>query len=56
MDPNANQAGQKDDYVDKGLSAAEKKFGGPSMQDQSKMKGINEKVVCCSIPSFPLPR
>ena len=40
---NAN-AGNKD-YLDKGLEAAEKKFGGSWGQDTEKNRNVNEKIV-----------
>jgi hypothetical protein len=42
---NQNQGG-KEDYVDKGLDAAEKKYGGSMGQDSEKNRAMNEKVVC----------
>ncbi|KAF2846032.1 hypothetical protein T440DRAFT_472187 [Plenodomus tracheiphilus IPT5] len=41
---NNNQAGQKEDYLDKGLDAAEKKYGGSAGQDSQKNRGVNEKI------------
>jgi hypothetical protein len=41
---NTNQ--QKEDYLDKGLDAVEKKYGGASAQDTEKYRGVNEKIVC----------
>jgi hypothetical protein len=38
-----NQA-QREDYLDKGLDAAEKKFGGAAGQDTEKNRGVNEKI------------
>jgi hypothetical protein len=41
-----NQAGAgKEDYADKGLDAAEKKFGGSMGQNTEKNRGVNEKIV-----------
>ena len=37
--------GQREDYLDKGLDTAEKKFGGAAGQDTEKNRGINEKIV-----------
>ncbi|KAJ4405119.1 hypothetical protein N0V91_005481 [Didymella pomorum] len=37
-------AGQKEDYLDKGLDAAEKKFGGSMGQDAQKNRAVNEKI------------
>ncbi|KAJ4315730.1 hypothetical protein N0V94_005813 [Neodidymelliopsis sp. IMI 364377] len=48
MNANTNNAaaGQgKEDYLDKGLDAAEKKFGGSMGQDTTKNRGVNEKIV-----------
>lgn len=36
----------KEDYLDKGLDAAEKKFGGSMGQDTQKNRAVNEKIVC----------
>jgi hypothetical protein len=38
-------SGQKEDYLDKGLDAAEKKYGGAAGQDSEKNRGVNEKIV-----------
>ncbi|KAL1645850.1 hypothetical protein SLS61_008111 [Didymella pomorum] len=38
-------AGQKEDYLDKGLDAAEKKFGGSMGQDAQKNRAVNEKIL-----------
>lgn len=46
-----NQA-QREDYLDKGLDAAEKKFGGAAGQDTEKNRGINEKIVCFNLGNF----
>jgi hypothetical protein len=35
----------KEDYLDKGLDSAEKKFGGSMGQDTEKNRGVNEKIV-----------
>lgn len=58
---NNNNAQQKEDYLDKGLDAAEKKYGGASAQDTDKYRGVNEKIVrhlhlyvCCSHDHFSL--
>jgi hypothetical protein len=47
MNSNTNNAAgaQKEDYLDKGLDAAEKKFGGSWGQDTQKNRGVNEKIV-----------
>lgn len=48
MNTNTNNAAggaQKEDYLDKGLDAAEKKFGGSWGQDTQKNRGVNEKIV-----------
>jgi hypothetical protein len=37
--------GQREDYLDKGLDTAEKKFGGAAGQDSEKNRGVNEKIV-----------
>lgn len=34
-----------EDYLDKGLDQAEKKFGGSMGQDTQKNRGVNEKIV-----------
>ncbi|EOA84030.1 uncharacterized protein SETTUDRAFT_164344 [Exserohilum turcica Et28A] len=46
MNSNTNNtaAGQKEDYLDKGLDAAEKKYGGSMGQDTQKNRAINEKI------------
>jgi hypothetical protein len=41
---NQNQ-GQREDYLDKGLDTAEKKFGGAAGQDPQKNRAVNEKIV-----------
>ena len=41
---NNNPTQQKEDYLDKGLDAAEKKFGGASAQDTEKYRSVNEKI------------
>lgn len=46
MSSNSNPAPQQqEDYVDKGLDQAEKKFGGAAGQNTEKNRGVNEKVV-----------
>jgi len=41
----AASGAQNDDYLDKGVAAAEKKFGGQyGMGDASKMRSTNEKI------------
>lgn len=42
---NTNAGAGNEDYLDKGLDAAEKKFGGAWGQDSSKNRNINEKIV-----------
>ncbi len=44
--PNAGGAGVTDDrdYMDKGLDAVEKKFGGQRFADASKNRAMNEKI------------
>ncbi|KAF1935278.1 hypothetical protein EJ02DRAFT_428579 [Clathrospora elynae] len=51
MDSNTSNTGnqqtggaQKEDYLDKGLDAAEKKFGGAAGADSEKNRGVNEKI------------
>ncbi|TKA62449.1 hypothetical protein B0A49_07529 [Cryomyces minteri] len=40
-----NIAGQKDDYLDKGFAAAQKKFHIPGMPtDPTKKRAMNEKI------------
>jgi hypothetical protein len=41
---NTNNA-QNEDYLDKGLDAAEKKYGGAWGQDTQKNRAMNEKIV-----------
>ncbi|EDU49359.1 hypothetical protein Ptr902_10137 [Pyrenophora tritici-repentis] len=36
--------GQREDYLDKGLDAAEKKWGGSAGQNTEKNRGVNEKI------------
>ena len=45
---NTNTSG-KEDYLDKGLDAAEKKFGGAAGADSQKNRGVNEKVVSLAL-------
>jgi hypothetical protein len=51
MDNNTGNASQqptnsgKEDYLDKGLDSAEKKFGGSMGQNTEKNRGVNEKIV-----------
>ncbi|KAF2197303.1 hypothetical protein GQ43DRAFT_475562 [Delitschia confertaspora ATCC 74209] len=35
---------QNEDYLDKGLDAAEKKYGGSMGQDTQKNRNVNEKI------------
>lgn len=42
---NTQQSGGQEDYLDKGLDQAEKKFGGAAGQDSQKNRAVNEKVV-----------
>lgn len=42
---NKNTGGQNEDYLDKGLDAAEKKYGGSLGQDPQKNRATNEKIV-----------
>jgi hypothetical protein len=41
---NPSSAGQED-YLDKGLDAVEKKYGGSMGQDTQKNRAVNEKIV-----------
>merc|ERR1712039_235101 len=41
---NAATNNQQEDYLDKGLDAVEKKFGGSMGQNTEKNRGINEKI------------
>lgn len=50
---NNNNNGQQKDYLDKGLDAAEKKFGGAWGQNTEKNRGINEKIVRFSLRHPP---
>lgn len=46
MNSNTNNAGAGNkDYLDKGLDAVEKKFGGSMGANPDKHRGINEKIV-----------
>ena len=45
---------QREDYLDKGLDAAEKKFGGAAGQDTQKNRGVNEKIVSLVLLAFKL--
>ena len=42
---NNNAAAGNEDYLDKGLDAVEKKFGGSMGSDPNKNRGVNEKIV-----------
>lgn len=42
---NNNNNQQKEDYLDKGLDAVEKKYGGASTEDTQRYRGVNEKIV-----------
>jgi hypothetical protein len=48
MNNNGSQqpAAGKEDYLDKGLDTAEKKFGGAAGANTEKNRGVNEKIVC----------
>jgi hypothetical protein len=50
MNNNGSQqpAAGKEDYLDKGLDTAEKKFGGAAGANTEKNRGVNEKIVCYS--------
>jgi len=55
MSSNSNAAqGGKEDYLDKGLDQAEKKFGGAAGQDSGKNRAVNEKIVCPYCPLLGL--
>jgi hypothetical protein len=41
-----NNNAQKEDYLDKGLDAAEQKWGGMSKEDTQRHRETNEKIVC----------
>lgn len=43
-------AGQKEDYLDKALDAAEKKWGGSLGQNPQKNRAVNEKIVRIPTP------
>lgn len=47
-----NNNAQKEDYLDKGLDAAEKKWGGAAGQDTQKNRAVNEKIVSRSYSSY----
>ncbi|EMD96701.1 hypothetical protein COCC4DRAFT_32844 [Bipolaris maydis ATCC 48331] len=40
----SNNNQQKEDYLDKGLDAVEKKYGGATAEDTQKYRGVNEKI------------
>ncbi|EMD68508.1 hypothetical protein COCSADRAFT_33402 [Bipolaris sorokiniana ND90Pr] len=40
----SNNSQQKEDYLDKGLDAVEKKYGGASTEDTQRHRGVNEKI------------
>jgi hypothetical protein len=40
-----NNNAQKEDYLDKGLDAAEQKWGGMSKEDTQRHRETNEKIV-----------
>jgi hypothetical protein len=42
---NSNTNAGNEDYLDKGLDAVEKKFGGSMGQNTEKNRGMNEKIV-----------
>ncbi|KAF1956462.1 hypothetical protein CC80DRAFT_383527, partial [Byssothecium circinans] len=44
MSSNNQNQNQDRDYLDKGLDAAQKKFGGKSGQDTDKNRKLNEKI------------
>ncbi|OJD34668.1 uncharacterized protein BKCO1_2100075 [Diplodia corticola] len=41
---NQSAGNQQEDYLDKGLDAAEKKYGGSMGQDTQKNRAMNEKI------------
>ncbi|KAB2576325.1 hypothetical protein BFW01_g9096 [Lasiodiplodia theobromae] len=41
---NKQTGNQQEDYLDKGLDAAEKKYGGSWGQDTEKHRAMNEKI------------
>lgn len=43
--PAGNPGGDGRDYMDKGLDAVEKKFGGQRFADPQKNRGMNEKIM-----------
>jgi len=45
---------QNEDYLDKGLDAVEKKFGGSWGQNTQKNRNINEKIVRSHFPFLPI--
>lgn len=47
-----NNNAQKEDYLDKGLDAAEKKWGGAAGQDTQKNRAVNEKIVSRSYSPY----
>ena len=53
---NAASGAQNEDYLDKGLDAAEKKFGGSMGQDTQKNRAMNEKIVCLASQALNLRR
>ncbi len=42
--PAGNPGGDNRDYLDKGLDAVEKKFGGQRFADPQKNRAMNEKI------------
>ncbi|KAI9847300.1 MAG: hypothetical protein M1837_002887 [Sclerophora amabilis] len=44
MSGQGSAQGGNQDYLDKGLDAAEKKFGGQKFADPAKNRSMNEKV------------
>jgi hypothetical protein len=45
MNSNTNNNAGNKDYLDKGLDAVEKKFGGSMGANPDKNRGMNEKIV-----------
>lgn len=52
MNNNPQGNAQNEDYLDKGLDAAEKKYGGSWGQNTEKNRGVNEKIVCIHLLAF----
>ncbi|KAF2144738.1 uncharacterized protein K452DRAFT_316670 [Aplosporella prunicola CBS 121167] len=53
MNSSSNQnQNQNEDYLDKGLDAAEKKWGGSMGQDTQKHRAMNEKITDTARDAF----